>query len=109
MKHGMDYLSEIYLNYTPISIESLIGKKGKNQGNLRSVSLKQQTDYAAEDADVTFQLYEIFEQKLKEENLENLFYRIEMPLMKVLAKMELVGISLDKECLKRESLELEND
>lgn len=109
MKHGMDYLSEIYLNYTPISIESLIGKKGKNQGNLRSVSLKQQTDYAAEDADVTFQLYEIFEQKLKEENLENLFYRIEMPLMKVLAKMELVGISLDKECLKKESLELEND
>ena len=109
MKHGMDYLSEIYLNYTPISIESLIGKKGKNQGNLRSVSLKQQTDYAAEDADVTFQLYEIFEQKLKEENIENLFYRIEMPLMKVLAKMELVGISLDKECLKKESLELEND
>ena len=109
MKHGMDYLSEIYLNYTPISIESLIGKKGKNQGNLRSVSLKQQTDYAAEDADVTFQLYEIFEQKLKEENLENLFYRIEMPLMKVLAKMELAGISLDKECLKKESLELEND
>lgn len=109
MKHGMDYLSEIHLNYTPISIESLIGKKGKNQGNLRSVSLKQQTDYAAEDADVTFQLYEIFEQKLKEENLENLFYRIEMPLMKVLAKMELAGISLDKECLKKESLELEND
>ena len=109
MKHGMDYLSEIYLNYTPISIESLIGKKGKNQGNLRSVSLKQQTDYAAEDADVTFQLYEIFEQKLKEENIENLFYRIEMPLMKVLAKMELAGISLDKECLKKESLELEND
>lgn len=109
MKHGMDYLSEIYLNYTPISIESLIGKKGKNQGNLRSVSLKQQTDYAAEDADVTFQLYEIFEQKLKEENLENLFYRIEIPLMKVLAKMELAGISLDKECLKKESLELEND
>lgn len=109
MKHGMDYLSEIYLNYTPISIESLIGKKGKNQGNLRSVSLKQQTDYAAEDADITFQLYEIFEQKLKEENLENLFYRIEMPLMKVLAKMELIGISLDKECLKKESLELEND
>ena len=109
MKHGMDYLSEIHLNYTPISIESLIGKKGKNQGNLRSVSLKQQTDYAAEDADVTFQLYEIFEQKLKEENLENLFYRIEMPLMKVLVKMELAGISLDKECLKKESLELEND
>ena len=109
MKHGMDYLSEIYLNYTPISIESLIGKKGKNQGNLRSASLKQQTNYAAEDADVTFQLYEIFEQKLKEENLENLFYRIEMPLMKVLAKMELAGISLDKECLKKESLELEND
>lgn len=109
MKHGMDYLSEVYLNYTPISIESLIGKKGKNQGTLRSVSLEEQTNYAAEDADITFQLYEKFAPKLKEEALEDLFYKIEMPLMKVLAKMELAGISLDKKCLEKESAELEND
>ena len=109
MKHGMDYLSEIYLNYLPISIESLIGKKGKNQGDLRSVSLEEQTRYAAEDADVTYQLYELFAPKLKEEGLEDLFYQIEMPLMKVLAKMELIGISLDKECLAKESIDLEND
>ncbi|MDO4763279.1 MAG: DNA polymerase I [Flavobacteriaceae bacterium] len=109
MRHGMDYLSEIYLNYTPISIESLIGKKGKNQGTLRSVSLEEQTNYAGEDADITFQLYEIFSKKIKEEQLENLFYQVEMPLMKVLVKMELVGIALDKESLAKESLELEKD
>lgn len=109
MKHGMDYLSEVYLGYIPIPIENLIGKKGKNQGNLRSVSLEEQTNYAAEDADITFQLYQIFAPKLKEENLEDLFYKIEIPLMKVLADMELTGISLDKECLKKESQDLEND
>lgn len=109
MKHGMDYLSEIYLNYLPIGIESLIGKKGKNQGNLRSVSLEEQTCYAAEDADITFQLYELFAPKLKEEALGYLFYHIEMPLVKVLAKMELAGISLDRGCLDGESIHLEND
>lgn len=109
MKHGMDYLSEVYLHYIPISIESLIGKKGKNQGNLRSVSLQQQTSYAAEDADVTFQLYELFSPQLREQNLEKLFYQIEMPLMKVLAKMEREGISIDKNRLKKESQDLEND
>ncbi len=95
----MDYLSEIYLNYKPVSIESLIGKKGKNQGTLRDVSLEEQTSYAAEDADVTFQLYEIFAPQLKKEGVEDLFYHIEMPLMRVLAKMELAGISLDENWL----------
>lgn len=108
-RHGMDYLSEVYLNYRPVSIETIIGKKGKNQGSFRDADLKTQTDYAAEDADVTFQLYEIFEPQLKKENLEDLFYKVEMPLMEVLAKMELAGISLDENWLKQESLDLESD
>ena len=108
-RHGMDYLSEIYLNYKPVSIESLIGKKGKNQGTLRDVSLEEQTSYAAEDADVTFQLYEIFAPQLKKEGVEDLFYHIEMPLMRVLAKMEFAGISLDENWLIQESKDLEND
>lgn len=108
-RHGMDYLSEIYLNYKPVSLETLIGKKGKNQGSFRDVSIEEATEYAAEDADVTFQLYEIFAPQLKKENLEDLFYKVEMPLMEVLAKMELEGISLDENWLKQESKDLEND
>lgn len=108
-RHGMDYLSEVYLNYKPVSIETIIGKKGKKQGNFRDADLRTQTDYAAEDADVTFQLYELFAPQLKKENLENLFFSIEMPLMEVLAKMELVGISLDEKWLAQESIDLDND
>ena len=108
-RHGMDYLSEMYLDYKPVSIETLIGKKGKNQGTFRDVDLLEATEYAAEDADITFQLYELFAPQLKKENLEDLFYKIEMPLMKVLAKMELAGISLDENWLKQESKDLEND
>lgn len=108
-RHNMDYLSDVYLNYTPISIESLIGKKGKKQLTLRDVDLRAQTDYAAEDADVTFQLYELFAPQLKKEGLENLFYKIEIPLLKVLAKMELEGIALDTKFLKQESIDLEQD
>ncbi|WP_345206967.1 DNA polymerase I [Chryseobacterium ginsengisoli] len=108
-RHGMDYLSEMYLNYKPVSIETIIGKKGKNQGTFRDADLRTQTDYAAEDADVTFQLYELFAPQLKKENLEDLFFNIEMPLMEVLAKMELSGISLDEKWLAQESIDLEND
>ncbi len=108
-RHGMDYLSEVYLNYKPVSIETIIGKKGKNQGNFRDADLRTQTDYAAEDADITFQLYELFAPQLKKENLEDLFFNIEMPLMEVLAKMELEGISLDEKWLAQESIDLEND
>ncbi|MBW8361892.1 MAG: DNA polymerase I [Kaistella sp.] len=108
-RHGMDYLSEMYLHYKPVSIESLIGKKGKNQGTLRDLSLEEQTNYAAEDADITWQLYEVFAPQLKIENLEDLFFKVEMPLMKVLAKMELEGVSLDKNWLEQESKDLEND
>ena len=107
-RHGMDYLSEIYLNYKPVSIETLIGK-GKKQGTLRSVSIEEQTNYAAEDADITWQLYELFAPQLQKENLQDLFYKVEMPLMKVLAKMELQGVSLDKKWLEQESKDLEDD
>ncbi|KFF12877.1 DNA polymerase I [Chryseobacterium soli] len=108
-RHGMDYLSEVYLNYKPVSIETIIGKKGKNRGTFRDADLRTQTDYAAEDADITFQLYELFAPQLKIENLEDLFFNIEMPLMEVLAKMELEGISLDEKWLAQESIDLEND
>lgn len=108
-RHGMDYLSEVYLNYKPVSIETIIGRKGKKQGTFRDADLRTQTDYAAEDADVTFQLYELFAPQLKKENLEELFFKIEMPLMEVLAKMELAGISLDEKWLAQESIDLEND
>lgn len=108
-RHGMDYLSEMYLDYKPVSIESLIGKKGKNQLTLREVDIETQTAYAAEDADVTFQLYELFAPQLAKENLEELFYNVEMPLMKVLAKIELTGVKLDNNWLAKESIDLEND
>ena len=108
-RHGMDYLSEMYLNYRPVSIETLIGKKGKSQGTFRDVSIEEATEYAAEDADVTYQLYEIFAPQLGKENLEDLFYKVEMPLMEVLAKMELQGIAVDENWLKQESKDLEND
>lgn len=108
-RHGMDYLSEMYLDYKPVSIESLIGKKGKNQLTLREIDLETQTAYAAEDADVTFQLYELFAPQLVKENLEELFYNVEMPLMRVLAKIELTGVRLDNNWLAQESIDLEND
>jgi len=108
-RHGMDYLSEMYLDYKPVSIESLIGKKGKNQLTLREVDLDIQTAYAAEDADVTFQLYELFAPQLPKENLQELFYNVEMPLMKVLAKIELTGVKLDNNWLAQESIDLDND
>ncbi len=108
-RHVMEYLSEMYLNYKPISLESLVGKKGKNQANFRDVSLAEQTEYSNEDADLAFRLYQIFAPQLKKENLEDLFFKVEMPLMKVLAKMELEGIALDKEWLAQESIDLEND
>lgn len=108
-RHVMEYLSEMYLNYKPISLESLVGKKGKNQESLRSISIEDQTEYASEDADLAFRLYQVFAPQLKKENLEDLYFKVEMPLMKVLAKMELEGIALDKKWLEQESIDLEND
>lgn len=99
MRHNMDVLAETYLNYTPISIESLIGKKGKNQKSMRDVPIELQTEYAVEDADITLQLKEHFESELKDANTKKLFDEIEIPLLRVLADMELEGINLDKDFL----------
>ncbi|MEP3998886.1 MAG: 5'-3' exonuclease H3TH domain-containing protein, partial [Ekhidna sp.] len=99
MRHNMDVLAETYLNYTPVSITELIGKKGKNQLSMRDVPLEKQTEYAVEDADITYQLAQHFKSELKEANTENLFQEIEIPLLRVLADMELEGINLDKDFL----------
>ena len=109
MRHNMDVLSETYLNYTPISITELIGKKGKNQLSMRQVPLEQQTEYAVEDADITLQLKEHFEGELTNANTKKLFDELEIPLVKVLASMELEGINLDKAFLQGLSNELDND
>jgi DNA polymerase-1 len=100
MKHGMDELAETYLGYRPISIESLIGKKGKDQQSMRDIALEVVAPYASEDADITFRLYELFAKKVAGEDwLKGLFYNIEMPLMPVLAKIEAHGVRIDKEAL----------
>jgi len=109
MRHNMDVLSETYLNYTPVSITELIGKKGKNQLSMRDVPLEQQTEYAVEDSDVTFQLAQHFRPELAEAKTEGLFNNIEIPLLHVLADMELEGINLDEEFLKSLSDDLTND
>jgi len=100
-RHNMDALAETYLHYKPVPIESLIGKKGKNQRSMRTVALDEIKEYAAEDADVTLQLREIFEPKLKETGTEKLFYETEMPLVPVLAAMEAEGVKLDTETLAK--------
>ena len=109
MRHNMDVLSETYLNYTPISITELIGKKGKNQLSMREVPLDKQTEYAVEDADITLQLKEHFETELTDANTKKLFDELEIPLVRVLASMELEGINLDKDFLNSLSVELDND
>ncbi len=109
MRHNMDVLAETYLNYTPISITELIGKKGKNQLSMREVPLDKQTEYAVEDADITLQLKEHFEKELSEANTQKLFDEIEVPLLRVLANMELEGINLDKDFLNSLSEELNTD
>jgi len=109
MRHNMDVLAETYLNYTPVSITELIGKKGKNQKSMRDVPLDKQTEYAVEDADITFQLKEHFKKELDEAKTQKLFDDIELPLLRVLADMELEGINLDKEFLNSLSEALEND
>lgn len=100
MRHNMDLLAETYLSYTPVPIEALIGEKGKDQKNMRSVPVEKIVEYAVEDADVTFQLKNIFESRLKSEGLSNLAERIEMPLISVLAQMERNGVLLDEDALK---------
>ena len=109
MRHNMNVLAETYLNYHPKPIEELIGKKGKNQRSMRSVSIEEQTQYAVEDADITFQLKQVFQPQLKENNLTDLFQNIEMPLLQVLTNMELEGIQLDTEFLQSLTQDLNKD
>ncbi len=109
MRHNMDLLSETYLGYSPVSIESLIGKKGKKQGSMRDVPLEDQTEYAVEDADVTWQLKQLFEKELEKNGLMKLFAEIEIPLVQVLSAMELEGINLDTDFLKKLSKEFDKD
>lgn len=106
MKHSMDYLAEVYLNYKPVSIETLIGKKGKNQKSMADLSPEEVYEYACEDADITFQLYEILKKKIGTPYLMDLFYNMEMPLNNVLMKMEAQGIRLDTDALNSFSTEL---
>jgi DNA polymerase-1 len=109
MRHNMDVLAETYLNYQPVSITELIGKKGKNQGSMRDVDLTDQTEYAAEDADITLQLKEYFEKELETSNLTKLFNEVEIPLVNVLASMEIEGINLNKDYLATLSVQLSED
>ncbi len=109
MRHGMDILSETYLNYSPKPIEALIGKKGKDQKTMREVSLEDAKEYAAEDADVTLQLKEVFGLHLDKAGTRKLFDEIETPLVSVLADMEMEGINLDVPFLKSLSAELSQD
>lgn len=109
MRHNMDVLSETYLNYKPVSITELIGKKGKNQLSMRVVPLKDQTEYAVEDADITFQLKEHFTKELESGNLTKLFREVEIPLVSVLTAMEIEGINLNTEFLGGLSTVLTSD
>ncbi|MGV3459974.1 MAG: DNA polymerase I [Flavobacterium sp.] len=109
MRHGMDVLAETYLKYSPKPIEALIGKKGKGQKSMRDVALEDIKEYAAEDADITLQLKEVFEPELERTGTRKLFDEIEIPLMPVLASMEQEGINLDVPYLKELSAELGSD
>jgi DNA polymerase-1 len=108
-RHGMDILAASYLNYEPVSITSLIGKKGVKQGTMRDVSIPEITQYAGEDADITLQLNTIFSKELPKVNAFKLFEEVEMPLLKVLASMESKGVRLDIDALKEMSQVLELD
>ncbi|GLB50981.1 DNA polymerase I [Neptunitalea chrysea] len=109
MRHNMNVLAETYLNYQPIAIETLIGKKGKNQKSMRTVPVENQTEYAVEDADITLQLKETFAPELEEREANKLFEKVEAPLVKVLADMEIEGISVNKEYLGTLSEALKTD
>jgi len=109
MRHNMDLLAQTYLNYSPVSIEELIGKKGKLQTTMRSAPLEQIKEYAAEDADITLQLRNILEPKLKETDTLKIFNEIEMPLVPVLAGIEAAGVKLDSKALNEFSKELHHE
>lgn len=103
LRHNMDYMAEVYLNYQTIHIEELIGERGKKQKNMRDLSPTDIYEYACEDADITLQLKNALEPKLKEAGVADLFYQMEMPLVNVLAEMEMNGVRIDTEALKETS------
>lgn len=103
LHHGMDYMAEVYLNYRTIHIDELIGPKGKHQRSMRELSPEQVYEYAAEDADITLRLKNILEPKLREAGVERLFHEIEMPLVPVLAEMEMNGVRIDTQSLAETS------
>ena len=103
LHHNMDYMAEVYLHYKTIHIDELIGPKGKNQRSMRDLDPKDVYEYACEDADITLQLKNKLEQELKQHDCERLFYDIEMPLMPVLAEMEMNGVCLDTASLAETS------
>lgn len=109
MRHNMDYLAETYLSYKPVSIESLIGERGRNQKTMRSVPVEKIVEYSVEDADITLQLKELFEPKIIKEGMKELAENIEMPLIRVLACMERAGVKLDEENLKSIAVGLRED
>ena len=106
-KHNLDYLAEVYLDYRTIHTEELIGKKGSQQGNMRDVPIERLVDYACEDTDVTWQLYHILKDELKQNGFNSLAEKIEFPLISVLCAMEENGVMLDKEALRQFAIELE--
>ncbi len=108
-QHKMDRMAEKYLNYSPVPIEELIGKKGKNQGNMRDVDVAAVVEYAAEDADITLQLKDILQPELAKSNAEKLFKEVEMPLVHVLADIETTGVKVDTAALKELSNTLSTD
>ena len=108
-KHNMNVLAENYLGYTPISIEELIGKKGPKQGTMREVPLDKITEYAAEDADITLQLEQVFKKEINDSHLHKLFYEVETPLISVLSDMEFEGVNVDTHFLQEYSTEIGNE
>ncbi len=106
-RQSMDFLATYYLNYQPISIETLLGKKGKGQGNMADLKPEEITDYACEDADITLQLKQVLEPQIQKPHLADLFYKMEMPLVEVLKDMEFEGIAIDVPALNSYSKELD--
>ncbi|WP_420148316.1 DNA polymerase I [Spirosoma sp.] len=109
MRHNMDMMAMTYLNYSPVEIESLIGKKGKGQLTMRDVDVQKVVEYAGEDADVTLQLKETFAPRLEKDNLHKLFDQVEMPLVRVLTDLELEGVAIDTNALADLSATLDAD
>ncbi len=108
-RHNLNYLSETYLNYQPVSIESLIGKKGKNQLSMQTVPIEQIKDYTCEDADITLQLKIHLEKELFDSNLVNIFKTIETPLIPVLCSMEFEGVKINSDTLNEYSIQLQKE